>query len=329
MCNDSLVTDKTAFDAMTSDGQVESLRDVVQQILSQYAFGEFEFESINHEFNSTFKVTADGGTKYALRVNVNSDRTRANLNAEIFWVSRIEAVNTPKPVKNSNGEYVTTAWHEASNRELSSVVYTWLEGAEVAEDPTAEQISAMGAAMAKLHIDSVGLQLPAGADLPFIDDFLWGMNDLLLGAASKLSAEDQALVAAAKTEIMAALAELSAGTRVQPLHADLHLHNAMWHEGELSVFDFDDSAIGLPVQDIATSLYYLDTEEQDEAFLNGYRSVRALPEYTERQMKLLRLQRRLILLNYIFETSNPEHRAMAPKYAAGSMRRIREVLEIE
>jgi Ser/Thr protein kinase RdoA (MazF antagonist) len=323
------VTIKTPFDVMTSDEQVESLRDVVQQILSQYAFGEFEFESINHEFNSTFKVTGEDGTRYALRVNVNSDRTRANLNAEIFWVSRIEAVKTPKPVKNSNGEYVTTAWHAASNRELSSVVYTWLEGAEVAEDPTAEQIFAMGAAMAKLHIESVGLQLPADAELPLIDDFLWGMNDLLLGAASKLSAEDQALVAAAKTEIMTALAELSQGTRVQPLHADLHLHNAMWHEGELSVFDFDDSAMGLPVQDIATSLYYLDTEEQDEAFLNGYKSVRALPEFTERQMKLLRLQRRLILLNYIFETSNPEHKAMAPQYAAGSMKRIREVLEIE
>ena len=313
---------------MTSDEQVESLRDVVQQILSQYAFGEFEFESINHEFNSTFKVTAEDGTRYALRVNVNSDRTRANLNAEIFWVSRIETVKTPKPVMNSNGAYVTTAWHEASNRELSSVVYTWLEGAEVAEDPTAQQISAMGAAMAKLHIDSEGMVLPPDAELPKTDEFLWDMNDLLLGEASTLSAEDQALVAAAKTEIMTALADLSAGKQLQPLHADLHLHNAMWHEGELSMFDFDDSAMGLPVQDIATSLYYLDTEEQDEAFLNGYRSVLALPEFTERQMKLLRLQRRLILLNYLFETSNPDHKAMAPEYAAGSMRRIREVLEI-
>ena len=313
---------------MTSDEQVESLRDVVQQILSQYAFGEFEFESINHEFNSTFKVTAEDGTRYALRVNVNSGRTRANLNAEIFWVSRIETVKTPKPVMNSNGAYVTTAWHEASNRELSSVVYTWLEGAEVAEDPTAQQISAMGAAMAKLHIDSEGMVLPPDAELPKTDEFLWDMNDLLLGEASTLSAEDQALVAAAKTEIMTALADLSAGKQLQPLHADLHLHNAMWHEGELSVFDFDDSAMGLPVQDIATSLYYLDTEEQDEAFLIGYRSVLALPEFTERQMKLLRLQRRLILLNYLFETSNPDHKAMAPEYAAGSMRRIREVLEI-
>jgi Ser/Thr protein kinase RdoA (MazF antagonist) len=221
VCNDSLVTDKTAFDAMTSDEQVESLRDVVHHILSQYAFGEFEFESINHEFNSTFKVSAEDDTKYALRVNVNSDRTRANLNAEIFWVSLIETVKTPMPVKNSNGEHVTTAWHEASNRELSSVVYTWLEGEEVGDEPTLEQVFAMGAEMAKLHIDSLGLQLPAGADLPLIDEFLWGMNDLLLGEASKLSAEDQALVAAAKTEIMAALAELSAGKQVQPLHADI------------------------------------------------------------------------------------------------------------
>ena len=100
----------------------------------------------------------------------------------------------------------------------------------------------------------------------------------------------------------------------------------MWHAGELSVFDFDDSGIGLPIQDLATALYYLDTPEQDEALLAGYKSVAALPKHTEGQLKDLLLQRRIILLNYLFETTNSDHRAMIPEYLPETIRRIRTVL---
>lgn len=311
---------------MTIEEQVESMSDCVQGILSHYDFGAFEFESINHEFNSTFRVKAESGDLYALRVNVNSDRTRENLNAEIFFVSNVTSVNTPRPVKNASGEFVTTGWHAASERDLSAVVYTWLEGEELGDEPTNEQIFAMGAAMAKLHGEAENLELPAGADLPRIHDFLWGQKDMLLSPLSTLSEEDKSVIAAVKAEIETAVDALSREDTLRPIHADIHPYNVMWHEGELSVFDFDDSAIGLPVQDLATTIYYLDTEEQDQALLAGYSSVRELPKFTERQMKLLRIQRRIILLNYLFETSNPEHRAMADDYGVETIRRVRALL---
>lgn len=317
------MTKPQAFSVMTVDQQVKSLRDCVQGILSSYEFGAFSFELINHEFNSTYKVLSESGVRYALRVNVNSDRSRENLDAEIYWVSQVNSVRTPKPVKNSRGDFVTTGWHEASGRELSAVVYTWLEGEEVGDEPTLEQIHAMGVAMAKLHSEAEHIQLPPGAELPSVDDFLWGQKDMLFSPVSSLSEADKKDLAVVRTEVEAALEVLSRDAKVQPIHADIHPYNVMWHEGELAVFDFDDSAIGLPVQDLATSLYYLDTDEQDQAFLAGYSSVRELPKFTEKQMKLLKLQRRIILLNYLFETSNPEHRAMADSYAVETLRRIR------
>ncbi len=313
---------------MTIEEQVESLSDCVQGILSQYDIGAFEFESINHEFNSTYRVKTQAGERYALRVNVNSNRTRENLNAEIFFVSNVTSVKTPRPVKNASGQFVTTGWHEASGRELSAVVYTWLDGAEVGDEPTNEQIFAMGAAMAQLHTEAENLALPGGADLPRIHDFLWGQKDMLLSPLSTLSEEDKSVIAAVKTEIESVVDALSREDTVRPIHADIHPYNVMWLDGELSVFDFDDSAIGLPVQDLATTLYYLDTEEQDQALLAGYASVRELPKFTERQMKLLRIQRRIILLNYLFETSNPEHKAMADDYAVETIRRVRALLEV-
>jgi Ser/Thr protein kinase RdoA (MazF antagonist) len=317
---------ETPFDSMTAEEQVESLLPCANELLSSYGLGEYQLTSINHEFNSTFKVVSESGERFALRINVNSTRSLENLHAEIFFVNSLKSVLTPKPVANDSGSFVTMAWHEASGRILNAVLYTWLDGVEPGDEPTEEQLFALGAAMAKMHLETKGLKLPESAAMPDLMDFFWGERDFLMSADSELSSEEQSLVKAAKVRIEKALAELVESAEVQPIHADLHPWNVMWNEGELAVFDFDDSGLGLPVHDLATSLYYLDTPEQEEALLAGYMSVSALPEYTEHQMKLLRLQRRIILLSYLYETSHPEHREMIPKYQEETLRRIKAAL---
>jgi Ser/Thr protein kinase RdoA (MazF antagonist) len=316
----------TTFDKMTSEEQIASLAECVDSILGQYDLGQVETESINHEYNSTFKVTAESGAKYALRVNINSGRSLENLLAEVFWVSNIKDVLVPKPVANSTGEFVSTGWHEATGKHLNAVLYTWLEGSEPGDEPSTEALFAAGAAMAKLHESARDLVLPADAALPDYSGFFWGWKGLLLSEESELDDSEKALVAKAKAAVEGALAELSKSDSPRPIHADIHPWNMMWHEGEIAIFDFDDSGVGLPVQDLATSLYYLDTEEQDQAFLAGYASVRALPVYSDVQMKLLLLQRRLLLLDYLYETSTPEHKAMIPAYKEESMRRVEALL---
>ena len=311
---------------MTTQQQIESLSSCVAEIVGQYALDVASTESINHEYNSTFKLTTQDGERYALRVNLNSARTLENLKAEIFWVNSITNVKVPSPVANAHGEFVTFGYHDASGRRLPSVLYTWLEGEELGDEPTIPQIRATGAAMARLHQQSAGLQLPEGASLPDLSDFFWGSPDFLTGAVS-MSDEEQRLIVRARELIDDTVRQLGQQESVQLIHADIHPWNVMWHNEELAVFDFDDSGIGLRVQDLATSLYYLDTPEQDAALLEGYRSVSPLPEYTERQMKVLLLHRRLILLNYLYETSHPEHRDMLPKYQIETIRRVSELLQ--
>jgi Ser/Thr protein kinase RdoA (MazF antagonist) len=109
---------------------------------------------------------------------------------------------------------------------------------------------------------------------------------------------------------------------VHIIHADFHGWNLMWSEDQLSIFDFDDCGFGLEAQDLAVALYYLDTPEQDAALLAGYKSVRPLPAYSDHQMKALLLQRRLMLLNYLFETKNQEHKEMLPAYLEKSLERV-------
>jgi Ser/Thr protein kinase RdoA (MazF antagonist) len=96
----------------------------------------------------------------------------------------------------------------------------------------------------------------------------------------------------------------------------------MWHEDQVSIFDFDDCGYGVEAQDIAVALYYLDTPEQEVALLDGYKSIRPLPTYSENAMKALLLQRRLFLLSYLYETKNPEHKEMLPAYLEKTIERV-------
>ena len=176
--------------------------------------------------------------------------------------------------------------------------------------------------MAKLHGSSVDLVLPAGAELPDLSDFLWGEKDYLLSEDSKLGEAEKMRLSSAKTWIEESVTQLFESGSAQPIHADLHPWNLMWHDGKIAVFDFDDCGMGLPVQDLAIAIYYLDTDEETQALLEGYESVQKLPDYTAKQMQALLLQRRIMLLNYLYETSNPEHSGMIPEYQAETFRRI-------
>jgi Ser/Thr protein kinase RdoA (MazF antagonist) len=317
------------FSQMTVDQQIDSLGDCLDEILAQYDLGDVEVDSINHGYNSTFKVTSSLGLTYALRINVNSRRSLPNFKAEIAWVSSIESVQVPKPRLNRSGSAITFGWHETTNRTLAAVLYSWLEGQEPGDEPTEEQMFALGVSMAKLHLESSTFEFSNEAEFPDYSDVFWGAPDLMRGPISALSDSEQAEVSEVLTRAEGVISDLRGTSTLQPIHADLHPWNVMWNEGEMAVFDFDDSGLGLPIQDLITALYYLDTPEQESALLAGYASIAPIPEHTPEQRAVLMLQRRLLLLNYLYETANPEHIKLLPEYQAETFRRIRAWVSAE
>jgi Ser/Thr protein kinase RdoA (MazF antagonist) len=210
-------------------------------------------------------------------------------------------------------------------RELFAVLFTWLEGEELGDEPTEEMMRATGRAMAHMHAASSNTKLPSDSKLPIVDDIFWGYGDTI-SPSDQVTDDEKATLGRAIERIEKTTGAMYARSKPQLIHADIHPWNVMWHEGDVSVFDFDDCVIGLPAQDIAVTLYYNDTAEQDAAFLAGYQEVASLPEYSEREMNVLKLQRRIYLLSYILETDNPEHRAMVPEYLEKTLHRVEQVL---
>jgi len=312
------------FDS-TTEQQIESFTKTAREMLAGYGLSEVEVKCINYEFNATFSVVTGVGDKYALRINVNSTRTLENMHGEIEFVNfiaRVPGLKVPRPVANSRDSYISSIHHAESGKEISGILYTWLEGEEIGDEPTHDQLIEVGAAMAKMHQSSRQFKPSQAAQLPTFSDWLWGTEDFLLSDKSLLSPEQFAAIKSAVEIIEADTRDLFAANPTQVIHGDLHGWNLMWHEGELFIFDFDDCGYGIPHQDIAITLYYLDTPEQDVAILEGYRSICELPTYTKAQMSSLLLQRRLFLLNSLYETKNPELKAMLPAYLAKSMERV-------
>ena len=312
------------FFDLPAEDQQNSLTAFATELLKDYGIHGAKVSCINFEFNATFSVETDSGTKYALRININSTRTVENMKAEVEWVrhlNRTSGVNTPTPIATVADVYIVSGLHADSGQEMYAVMYSWLEGEEIGDEPTMDQLHQVGRAMAQLHQESADFSLSGNNTLPTFNDFFWGTEDYLFSEKSLLSDVDRALIQQAHDLIMKYTNDLYQNSKVHIIHADMHGWNLMWNEGQLSIFDFDDCGYGVEAQDLAVTLYYLDTPEQDEALLNGYKSVRPLPTYSDNAMKALLLQRRLLLLNYLFETKNQDHKEMLPAYLEKSLER--------
>jgi Ser/Thr protein kinase RdoA (MazF antagonist) len=302
--------------------QTDSLTLFARGILKKYGISDAQVECINFEFNATFSVSTESGQKYALRLNINSTRTVSNILAETQWVrelARIPSVNVPTPIATLDDQFVVSALHEDSGQTICGVMYTWLEGEEIGDEPTLDQLRRVGQAIAHMHQNKSEFQLTDGAELPTFNDFFWGTEDFLFSVRSTLSPENKTLMKQAHDLIMQFTNELYATSPVRIIHADFHGWNLMWHEDQVFIFDFDDCGFGVEAQDIAVALYWLNTPTADATLLEGYRSVRPLPAYSDKAMKALLLQRRLLLLNYLFETKNAKHKEMLPAYLKRSI----------
>ncbi len=182
----------TDFFDSTSEQQIESFTKSAREMLAGYGLNEVEVKCINYEFNATFSVVTGSGDKYALRINVNSTRTLGNIQGEIEFVnfvSRIPGIKVARPVANSQDSYISSIVHPESGRTLHGILYTWLEGEEIGDEPTHEQLVRLGAAMARMHQSSREFRLSEKAQLPTFSDWLWGTEDFLLSSKSLLTKE--------------------------------------------------------------------------------------------------------------------------------------------
>ena len=319
------------FEDRSVRGQVARLRPTALAALAHYPIEVSSLRLLNHGFNTTFRVDSVDGRRFSLRLNVNSRRTDAFIGAEMAWLAALSAetdVWAPTPQRSRDGALLVHVEFADLARTLPAALFEWLPGPNLGDHATPVQMREVGKLTADLHTHGERWSPPAGTELPAIDTILMDMPYRLGDDHPLLSAADHDLIDLAFSHVQAHYDALFAGARRHPLHADIHGGNLKWYRGRLSVFDFDDSGVGVPAQDLAISAYYLrDNVAQETALLEGYQMVRSLPSYTTDQYEAMVASRNLVLLNELITTTNAQFLAMLPTYVPRSIVKLRNYLD--
>jgi Ser/Thr protein kinase RdoA (MazF antagonist) len=314
------------FVGLSRSAQVSRMRKIAARVIEQYDVDVVRFRLLEHGFNSTFRMDTADGRKLALRINVNSRRSPENVAAETAWIAALAQeteLAVAAPIANRDGAYVSTVAADELGEDLHAVVFSWLDGRDAGHAPTVSMAREMGRAMAVLHQHAAGWRLPRGASLPTLSGLYWNMDDHLDAEHLDIDRAGLAVLRRAVEAVESVVSRIDDGPNRQPIHADLHVWNVKWNRGRLSVFDFDDSGLGFPVQDMAVSAYYLRPDDHlVDALREGYASVAELPVVTDDDFEALVAQRNLLLLNDLVVTTNAEHRQMIPAYTKNTVLKV-------
>jgi Ser/Thr protein kinase RdoA (MazF antagonist) len=243
---------------------------------------------------------------YILRFNHASERRLDHLQAEIDYLLYLAAQGIPiaKPIPSRNGHFIESL--STSDGDFHAVVFEALPGEHPEfDDLTSDQFKQWGQELARLHKAAEGYR---GSGRP-----TW--QDHIAAIEAGLPSHE---TAAHKT-----LAQVKDQLKVLPItsqnfgliHFDFELDNLLWHNDEISIIDFDDSAFYWFAADIAFGLRDLFNDDSTQvnltdvhllSFLEGYRSVRAMPDEEIQQIPLFLRLHNLLLFTKIIRSLGPD-----------------------
>jgi Ser/Thr protein kinase RdoA (MazF antagonist) len=262
------------------------------------AFGvpaDADIAFVKHRENHVYRVRAPGMDR-SLRMHRVGYRTDEELQHEIDSIAmfRSGGIAVPTPVAAPDGAYVVSIVDRSGVRRQATM-QDWVDGGRVFGDvgavftgdarPTATDLRELGALIARMHgIAAAGV--PAGYARAAWDAAGLAGPAALWGRASRLpalSAVERTILDRAEAQVgeeLAALATTSDTFGV--IHADFTFENVLVTDGGLVALDFDDSGPGWFLFDLATSAFWCsrhpDARELVTALLDGYRTVRPLPD---------------------------------------------------
>lgn len=317
------------FEDRTRRAQIHAMRAVALDVIVDYPVEPTRLALLDHAHNTTFRVDTSDGRRFALRINLNSRSSAANLDAETAWLTALAAdtdVVTPVPLATGDGRLHTSRWSVDVGRDLSVVMMSWLPGRGL-DPPTPAALHELGRITAALHDHAAGWTPPPGAEFPSHASVLVDDPNRIQGDHPMLTPAVREVVDEALAVTQAHYDALHASATSRVLHADLHGGNVKWFRNRMAVFDFDDAVYGVPVLDLGISAFYLRGTLDEAPLLEGYSSVAPLPEFDQAQFEALLAGRNLLLLNEMLAAMTANIRAMQQRYVDNTVLRLRAYLE--
>jgi len=308
--------------------QIAHVEKMVPVLLGDYGIEAASIENVNHAFNSSFRVVSTDSAEFAVRINLGAGKSRDEVAAEVQWLEALDrdgSILAPRPVRTVEGECCSSIHFTPLDVVANAVVFEWIPGIELGDDVSNEQLFELGRNMARLHEIGQTLEFADGAYLPSINRTLMNSQDNLRpNQPNEIDDEFYDLVLRGLDVVDSTYFRLSANTSLLPIHADLHPFNVIQTPTAQAIIDFDDAGMGLPVQDLVVSTYYLREVIDKEAHLKaGYASLRELPAVTTDDFEALLMGRLLVLVNDVLMLTSADEREFLPTFLGRAKKRLR------
>lgn len=320
---------------------IARLEDGLKPLLKQWDMSDStEVKLLTVSENATFIARdPERANPVILRVHRPNYHEKAEIQSELAWISALRqsgAVETPALVPTTSGSYLTSFQDGDDTRYV--VGFEFMEGHEPDADAAlVPGFRLLGEISARLHHHVEGWETPEGFarktwdfDSAFGADPLWGDWRAALG----LDQAGEALLERALGKLKARLDAYGKGRdRFGLVHADLRLANLLVRDDGLGVIDFDDCGYSWFVYDFAAAISFHELNpivpELERAWLEGYRSVRPLPEEDAAMIPDFIMYRRLLLTAWIAshaETDTAKDAGLAA-YTEGTLALAKSYLE--
>ncbi len=298
-----------SYEQLTFKGKLRRLRGLAEDALRQFGVTAVRLKLIGYDTNLIYRVWAEDGQQFALRIANPKWRGVESAVSEVMWLDAL-AHDTDIPVPHIQrapaGEAVVFPQAVGAPEDRHALLMSWLPGVLLGKRLTAQSVTKMGELFAKLHLHGASWQPPDGFTTRRFDQMLSRGEPNVLFAESSLAAYDaqtEALLRQMSEQVAQTYAALDpADLRV--IHCDLWHDNIKIHQGQLYPFDFEDTIWGFRLHDMAMALLDLYEDVGDSAkytrllaaFRAGYEAYLPWPEG---EMVLLQFGRMLWKTNWI------------------------------
>ncbi len=289
-------------------GQIRRIRSEVMSTYRECGMAVRSCRILEHQHNTTFRVELETGELNFVRVSRIGDRPESMILPEIEWIKALSEDGLPvaKPMEWRTGSPWKVIDRPESGEGRIMTRFDWKFGKALAK-PSCEQWRTIGRIMAELHNHSEGKDFGKGRwDVDAAVGNTGTSEEALRLAEECLGTESRQVlerVAQKYEEIRPVLGS------VQLIHGDIHCWNILF-DGQLpTVIDFDDCGFAPLIYDLCVPIRELRKEKlpgSENSLLEGYQSVRKLPESFIDLLPLVLQLRAVQLIHFVVgERSNP------------------------
>jgi len=309
--------DRIPFHRLPEEERRTRYKRLARRALAAYAMEDAPLSFLAENRNVTYQVRV-GGEQFALRI-CDAGREREELLPELLWlvaIRRDTQLVVPEPLLATDGEILRSVSVPGVPGFHPCVLFSWVDGEELNDEPTPEQMRVLGRFTAALHQHGKAHRLEGArcAGSETLDAAVPDRTPVPYDAEV-----DVAVFRTAIPRIRASMNALGNGAdAIGSIHGNLQPSNVLFSGDEARAIGFAACHSGYYAYDLATICDALEGKEAFSelraALLAGYENLHPLPSNLHRHLQAFAALRTIDTVRRVLEVDRLRTQHWVPRF---------------